>query len=1041
MVNKYKTFLKLQMRMISKTKSRFLSILVITLIGSAFFAGLRITPTVMNVTTDAYLDMQNYADLTLIPTYGVTDEDISEIKKIDGVEEVEGIYFFDAQLEINKDYDGMVVYSYSEYFNQPYLVSGRLIDNENECLVDRQYQLEKDLQLGDTITISNDNGSANLEIVGFVKDVRYIMYHKRGTNTYGNGTTQGFVIVSPEVAKPLALNQDLVDLLGYDDFYNEALIKVYDVDEMVVFNDDYNEYLNRVEADIDEVMSIRLNKTYQALIEDKQALLEEPLEEYEAGLKSYEEGKIAFENGISQAELQLVEGKIAILEGRKQLVEAQSQFTGIDTEITEIIGGFQTKLNTLYDELVELKEQINQEEDEESEDFSTSLEQEIEIQTPEQTETEIMNNINQNIDELTDKILNMNEMLSEINMLASGLLELQNAQLQLDKAEIEIEMGEQQLALQKELGLQELEEAKTQLDEAKVLLDEAQAQIDLIPKGEYYLLDQNMNEGIVSFAGDSERIGIIAKMFPLMFYLVAALVCLTTMTRMVEEQRSQSGTLRALGYSRILIILQYVVYAIIPTLIGSLVGYFIGGLIFPMIVFGLYSMMMYDIPLSMIYCVDNVLLVQSVSIAVLVTLVATLFSCVKEMSHVPAILMRPKAPKLGKRILLERITWLWKRLSFNQKVTMRNIFRYKKRFFMSVIGIAGCSGLIVTGFGIQYSITDMTVYQYEELTLYDGSLTYQDSYSLDDTLQLRDDIKKNEEITEILFTSNMNVVASKEEESDETSILIPSSSAKIDRFIVLRDYETKEALTLDDGSAIVTQKLTEMLGIDVGDSFSFTIDGKTYDLVVGAINENYIGHTIYLSSDYAKEVFGKEVTYNGACFNIDETNEELENQIGQQLMRLENVASVSFMSNAGGAIVKQLQSVSIVTYVLIASAGLLAFVVLYNLTNININERITEIATIKVLGFRDKEVYDYVFRENIMLSIIGTLVGLFFGVFLHHSIMTTVEVELIMFVREVKPISYLFAIILTMSFTLLINRFMQRVLNKVDMVTSLKSVE
>jgi len=1035
MVKKYKTFLKLQWRMISKTKSRFISILVITLIGSAFFAGLRITPTVMNVTTDAYLDQQNYADLTLIPTYGITDEDISEIKKIDGVEKIEGIYFFDAELEINKNYDGMIVYSYSESFNKPMVVSGRLIENEDECLLDEQYRLSRGLQLGDQIKLTNDNGVINLKVVGFVKDVRQILYHKRGSNQYGNGTSQGFVIMDSKVAKPMALNKDLIDLLGNDEFYNEALIKVYDVDEMNMFTDEYDKALNRVEADIQEIIEIRLSQTYQELIKDKQALLEEPLKEYEEGLASYNKGKAEFETSIGEAEIQLIEGRMAILAGRKQLLEAQSQFTGSEFDISSLFEGFQGSLNHLQEELNRLKNELNNNDDsnQNNEDIVEN-QQEVEVNPN-------LNNINDIIDTISGEIGNIEASIDKITTLASGLIELQNAQLKLDKAEIEIDMGEQALIIQKEQGLKELEAAKKQLDDAKVLIDEAQAQIDLIPKGTYYLLDQNMNEGIASFASDSKRIGVIAELFPLMFFLVAALVCLTTMTRMVEEQRSQSGTLRALGYSRGLIILQYVVYATIPTLIGSIIGFFLGGFIFPLIIFGLYSMLMYDVPIFMIYCVDIHLFAQSITMAVFITLFATLFSCVKEMSNVPAILMRPKAPKLGKRILLERIGWFWKRLSFNQKVTMRNIFRYKKRFFMSVIGIAGCSGLILTGFGIQYSITDMSVYQYEELLIYDGSVNYKENYVLDDTLKLRDDLKKNEEITEILFIHQDNIVSSKEETTVDSTLFIPSSSTKIDRFVLLRDYSTRENLSLDDTGAILTKKLTEMLSVEVGDTISISFDDRIYEVLVAGITENYIGHTIYMSEEYARNVFGNEISYNSACFNIDETSKELENKIGQQLMKLDNVLSVSFMSNAGGSIVTQLKSVSVVTYVLIISAGLLAFVVLYNLTNININERITEIATIKVLGFRDKEVYDYVFRENIMLSVIGTLVGLIFGVYMHRYIMLTVEVDLIMFVRSIKPISYLYAVILTMSFTLLINRFMRRVLNKVDMVTSLKSVE
>lgn len=1031
-----KTYFKLQRRMISKTRSRFLSVLIITFIGTAFFSGLRITPKVMNKGADAYLDAQHYADLTLIPTYGATDEDIEAIKKIDGVENVEGTYFCDALLSFKDYQDGVILYSSSEAFNTPYITEGRGIENENECVVDEQYRIKRDLKIGDKIHLKNDETSKEYEIVGFAKDPRYLIYYKRGTNQFGNGSTQGFILLPQEETSKFSLNKDLVKLLDTDKFYNELCIQVAGASELEIYSDEYDELLNGVEADIEDVMTARLQERYDNLIADKKELIKGPLKEYEKGLKDYEKGKAQFDVEIKQAEIALVEGKMQVLSARQQILDAQSQFTDGSVDITGEINGFQGKLDDLKAQLEDLKDKL--------EDTQTPP-SDMEIPDIDDV-TDGIDKANQEIKdligEITTSIDDLNGSLDDLGTMADGILKLEAGKLALDKAELELELGEQNLILQKSKTEDELAKAKKQLDEAKVQLDEAQAQIDQIPQPTFYLLDQNMNEGVVSFKGDSERIGIIAELFPLLFFLVAALVSLTTMTRMVEEQRTQSGTLRALGYSRALVMMQYISYALFATLIGSVLGVFFGNYIFPIIIYGLYTLFMYDVPTPMIYCFDTWIFVQAMIIAVVVTLVATIGACAKELMSVPAVLMRPKAAKQGKRILLERIPLIWKHLNFNQKVTMRNMFRYKKRFLMSVIGISGCTALMLTGFGIKYSITDMTSRQFEDLWLYDGNVMYDKDYDIEDTETLKEELKNNPEIESTLMARTETGRASgNTDKSIETNLVSPASLNRIDSYFNIRDAFSKEELEIKDDQVIITQKLSELLDLDVGDTLRFSLHDQSYEMVVGAIAENYLQHSIYISQDYYAKVFNQPYQINSAYFNVLEGSEDYENTLGKSLMALDNVYSVVFTDTLGGTFVTQMNSINIVVWVLIISAGLLAFVVLYNLTNININERITEIATIKVLGFRDHEVDDYVFRENILLSILGTMFGLVLGIFLHHYIMGTVEVDYVMFVRTIRPISFVYAAILTMLFTVLINRFMRRVLQRIDMVSSLKSVE
>ncbi len=1033
-MKKYKTFFKLQWRMIWKTRSRFLSVLLIIFLGTAFFAGLRITPQVMNTSADRYLDNQNYADLTLIPTYGATDEDIAEILKIDGVQSATGVYVFDALASFDSYQDGVVVYSYQSDVNTPYLTDGRLPENDMECLVDLQYLNDHpEMELGDTVTLSNDQGEQTFTVVGFAKDVRQLIYYNRGTNTYGSGQSVGFVIINPTPAKALGLNQELIDLLGTDAFYNQVLIQVEGADALNVFSDEYDQLLEGVKADIEDCIQARLDERYDTLVGDKLALLEEPRKQYEEGLQAYENGVAQFEIETKQAEIALIESRMQILEGRQQLVDAKGQFTEGSSAITSEIDNLNSQLAALQSQLDELRHSIN------DQDSAPDLSEGDEIVVDGDATSEMT----ALIDEMDTAISEMNSTLSGLSQYVDAALQLESGELALDKAELQLEVGEQQLALTKQQTQDQLDAAKAELDAAKVQLDEAEAQINQIPQPTYYLLDKDLNEGTASFKSDSDRIGAIAELFPLTFFLVAALVSLTTMTRMVEEQRSQSGTLRALGYSKVAVMMQYICYALLATAIGSILGILFGSFFFPYIIYSLYCLMMYDVPQTMVYCWNVSIYALTIVIAVFVTLLATMFASYSELTLMPAILMRPKAPKLGKRILLEKVTWLWKRLNFNQKVTMRNIFRYKKRFFMSIIGIAGCTALIVTGFGVKYSITDMTERQFNEIWLYDGSVTYTDEYTLEEMNAKRDELKTNAQISDVMTALQLTGTGSGQ--SDKTldmTLMVPSSLNRIDSYFTLREDGSQDEITLGDDGVVLSIKAAELLDVGVGDTIQFTYNDTSYTMTISAITENYMQHFIYMSSTYYASVFGEEAQYNACLFNTTESlDEDTANVLGKMLMNDESVSSVTFVHQLADQLNTQMESVDIVVWVLIISAALLAFVVLYNLTNININERISEIATIKVLGFRNKEVYDYVFRENTILSVIGTLIGLFLGVFLHHFIMNTVEVDMIMFVRTIRPISFVFAIVLTMMFTYLIDLFMRRVLRRIDMVSSLKSIE
>ena len=564
--------------------------------------------------------------------------------------------------------------------------------------------------------------------------------------------------------------------------------------------------------------------------------------------------------------------------------------------------------------------------------------------------------------------------------------------------------------------------------------------MDQIPKGRLYTLTRHENSGLVNFDSDKDSISSIADIFPLMFFLVSALVSLTTMTRMVEEQRSQSGTLRALGYSKWDVMKQYIIYVIFATFFACILGIVSGTQFFPRIIYYLYNLMLFqvDAPIS-IYASTWVLL-ETVFISVFVILAVTLFVCMSELNLMPAVLMRPKAPKVGKRILLERIHWLWRRLSFNQKVTMRNIFRYKKRFFMSVIGIAGCTALIITGFGVKSSVSQVVDKQYQDVFTYDYLVRLEDSVSTKTAQNYQKDLLNRSEVANVEYVLNKSINILKDKEDLYGSLIVYQSMDNMKNFVQFRNYQTYKDLVLDDEGVILTAKAAELLGVEDNDTIDIELNETKYSVKVSGITENYFMNYIYMSQTLYELLTLQDLEVNNAFLILQDDRASSQKTL-EAYMQDKGYGNLTNVSSIGEEFDKQVQSVNLVVVILIVCAGALNFIVLYNLTNINIQERKSEIATIKVLGFRRKEVYDYIFRENVLLSVIGSLLGMIFGYFLHKFIILTVELDMTMFVRQLNISSYIYAIIMTLGFTYFINFTMRHVLNKVDMVESLKSIE
>lgn len=611
--------------------------------------------------------------------------------------------------------------------------------------------------------------------------------------------------------------------------------------------------------------------------------------------------------------------------------------------------------------------------------------------------------------------------------------ELADARVKLDEAKQSLAEGRTEFEAEKADALLQISDAETKIRDAERMIIE-------IPD-QWFVLNRDANPGYAGYWDDAKRIGAVASVFPLFFFLVAALVCLTTMTRMVEEERVQIGTLKSLGYSTLKIASKYLVYALLASLIGALGGLAVGFAVFPAVIMNAYGMM-YQIPDRLLPYHLNYAVI-SVLIAVVTTVAASLMATLQELRATPAVLMKPKAPKPGKRIFLERIKPLWKRLSFSKKVTARNIFRYKRRLLMTVIGIAGCTALLLTGLGIRDSVTAIMGKQFKEIFVYDGLIaldTEIDAAKIEPSLIFgtNPEVKSYQKV----MNETVSAMSDGSGRSFEVTLLVPENPDALPAYYDLHERSNGQKLSLSGNGAIITEKLANLLKVRAGDTISWRdSENRTYRVAIAGIAENYLTHYIYLSPDYFDQITFRTPQYNMLVFNLENAAKLDEKTFKEELLSREGVLAVMFTKNIADDFSRSLNSLNYVVLVLILAAGALAFVVLYNLTNINITERIREIATIKVLGFRDKEVSAYVYRENMILTGIGTAGGLVMGFILHRFVMGTMEIDTMMFGKNIQPLSFLLAIALTLSFTIVVNVFMYYHLRKVNMVQSLKSVE
>lgn len=579
-------------------------------------------------------------------------------------------------------------------------------------------------------------------------------------------------------------------------------------------------------------------------------------------------------------------------------------------------------------------------------------------------------------------------------------------------------------------------------DEYEALVNEVTDRIEdyaSTQSGTWYIQDRSGNPGYSDYSENTDRIAAVGDVFPLIFFIVAALVCLTTMTRMVEEQRIEMGTMKALGYGGWQIAMKYAVYAMSACISGGVVGAIIGFKLFPYVIMKGYSIMYYLGKLETPYRAD--IAFMAIAAMAVCTAAATFSACYASLKEVPATLMRPKAPKAGRRVLLEKIPFIWKKLSFTSKVTVRNLFRYKKRFFMSVIGIAGSGALLVTAFGLNDSIFGIIEKQFGDIWQMDVQAYVYEAMPLADMQELLGKNPANDDFDSVMFCldSQMECKNGGRSQSGVHLLGVESAGSMAGRINL---HNGGAPVTLDNSGVVVTAKLAETLSIKAGDEINMRTGGEDHFMRIIGVADNYVYHYVYITAAYYETVFGKAMLYNGFMGNLkDGLTDETMDAMSTQLLSDSRMYTVRTIGSIYASVWDSLSILNYVVLVLILGSGMLTFVVMLNLTNINIGERMRELATLRVLGFYDKEMYDYIFRENNALSVIGAFVGLFFGKIMHLFVIRTCEVDMVMFVRSAKPLSYVYAFALTIVFSLIVNLLMRPKVRAIDMVESLKSAE
>ncbi len=1030
-------------REIYHTWERYLAIMAIIALGVAFFSGLKMTQPAMVNNLDVYVKEYNMYDFRLISTLGLTKDDVQFFAAQEGVA-AEGTHTLDILANVGGGEDIVLkAHSITNTISVLNVLKGRAPESQDECLLDYRYFSEDVIgsvvrlsEANDTDTFDALNGK-EFTVVGLADSVNYINYD-RGSTTLADGTVSAFAYLL-EDAFTANYYTDIVISLG-------SSYRIYGQDYKNLINDNEEHFKSQLEN--------RAEIRYSEILGEAEEKLSDAEEELASARKEYLTERSDAEEELNSALIELQDAEQTIAEQEEKLKDGDKAIVSAERDYLKGIKDYDTarvEYETEHADTLAVLDAQQAELTENIEIVSSAIAQ-IESSG---IETEQYLALKDSLAQLEAGQMELDAGKAEAAasfaaaeaQLAEAKSQLDSARRKIDKNKKDISSGwvaleegraEYQTGLQeyldgKEKANEAFAEAEKELTEAELEIEDARKEVSDIPKPTVYVLNRNQNIGYVNFENDSSIVAGIARVLPLFFFLVAAMVCSTTMTRMVDEQRTQIGTLKALGYSDAAINGRFMFYSGSAAVLGYVAGFLLGTKFFPMAIWKAYGMLYEFAPLEYVFDVQLALI--SLAASLICSAGVTYVSCKAEMLQVPAQLIRPKAPKAGRRVLLERIPVLWRRISFLHKVSIRNILLYKKRFFMTITGIAGCTALIVAALGINDSIGNVANDQFDSIMVYDYEISFMDPQSSEDMAEFGE--VYFDTLSELVFVSSAEVEIIHGDRMKKVSE-VATSDPDISKLMVL-SLDSVPVPFPSDGEAAINKRLADDFGVVPGDTVSVKInENETADIVVRGVFDNYVGDYILMTAQTHQDMYGEQPQYKNAYATAAGGDIY---SVSAQVLKSDSVASVSVLNDMRVMIGNMMQSLNYIIWLVIVFAGALGFVVIYNLNNINITERSREIASLKVLGFFHKENQAYVFRETITLAAIGALSGLVLGKLLHGFIMGQINVDMVSFKTQIFFTSYLIAFIATFVIVLLVNLMIGKKIEKINMTESLKSVE
>ena len=1003
---------------IRKSLGRFISLILIVALGSAFFSGIREAASDMIKTMDKYYDDTLLMDYKIVSTMGLTDDDVLSVKELSNDLIIVPTYSFDTIV------DGNVtrIHVVEEEVNKVNLISGRMPNSNNECLAE-----DGTYNIGNTITIDDNDYISNnkFTVVGTITSSLYT-YKNKGIASVGDGKLDTYIYIPKDNFKL--------------DYYTEIYIRDKNSINYTAYKDEYNNEINKLEEKLKELKPIRETIRYEEILKEATDKINEAedklIKEKNENGKKLEDAKKELDDSkklIDDSKIEWLQGKNELEQTKEstesELASAKEKLDQGKEEYNNALNTYGLKDEELESKLSELNSSITN-----IENMLSSLEPNTSDYIKYEAMLSELKNNKSNLELLinTKKELEENEkLLTEKENLwnseySKALDELDSNYQKILDSEKEIEEGYIEYQENYDKYISEIEKAEQEIEDARKELDE-------IEKPNWYLLSREDNSGYTNFYESATKIDSIAAVFPIFFLLVVFLMSLNTMTRMIEEERSEIGLYVSLGISKIKIFSSYLFYVLIATSLGLIIGLSIGYAYVPHILYSVYKAN-FVIPKLITYA--EVIPCVSIILITLVLMVSvTLITINKNFKYMPATLLRPEAPKNGKKVFLERIKVVWNRLSFTWKVTIRNLFRYKKRIIMTILGISGCTALLLTGFGIRDSVSSLIDIQYSKIHMYDSMLVLKEEQST--VNEDINDLLESKGINNLLYTHMENYTFSADDKKIDTYVMAFYDTSLLDTYIKINDLDGNK-LELTDNGVIITEKMAELLDVQVGNTVQIrNSDNELFILKVEGICENYVNSYIYMNANYYTKVFGN-ITYNTIITNVGDNDYD---KLSEELIDSNYFSSIQYTKDNISVLEDIIDGMNNIVYLIIISSSLLAIIVLYNLTTININERTREIATLKVLGFHDREVSTYVYRETIILTIIGIVLGLFLGVTLNLFVLTIAETEELLFIKDIHIISYIITFVIMIIFTIIVEIMTYFILKKIDMIDSLKSVE